>query len=97
MFVSIDLFSLPIGVGTSLSPYIKECKKIIERYNLTHELGPNGTAIEGDWGEVFECIRQCHEQIHEKGAPRIYTTIKVNTRIDKRQTFTEKLKSVLDN
>ena len=96
MFVSIDLCLVPIGVGTSLSPYIKECKKIIETYDLTYELGANGTAIEGDWAEVFKCIRQCHEQIHEKGAPRIYTTIKVNTRIDKKQTFAEKLKSVLD-
>tara|TARA_Y100001978_G_C23372865_1_gene281773 strand:+ start:210 stop:503 length:294 start_codon:yes stop_codon:yes gene_type:complete len=97
MFVSIDLCLVPIGVGTSLSPYIKECKKIIEECNLTHELGANGTAIEGNWEEVFECIRKCHEKIHEKGAPRIYTTIKVNTRIDKKQSFTDKLKSVLDN
>ncbi len=97
MFVSIDLCLVPIGVGTSLSPYIKECKEIIERSNLNYELGANGTAIEGDWIEVFECIRKCHEQIHKKGAPRIYTTIKVNTRIDKHQTFKDKLKRVLDN
>ena len=93
MFVSIDLCLLPIGVGTSLSPFIKECKKIIETFNLTYELGANGTTIEGEQEEVFECIRKCHEQIYEKGAPRIYTTIKVNTIIDKRQTFKDKLKS----
>ena len=97
MFVSIDLCLVPIGVGTSLSPYIRECKKIIEEYNLSYQLGANGTAIEGDWEEVFECIQKCHEKIHEKGAPRIYTTIKVNTRIDKHQTFKDKLKRVLDN
>ena len=94
MFVSIDLCLVPIGVGTSLSPYIKECKKIIETYDLTYELGANGTAIEGDWAEVFECIRKCHEKIHEKVDLRIYTTVKGNTIIDKRQTFLEKLKSV---
>ena len=97
MFVSIDLCLVPIGVGTSLSPYIKECKKIIEECNLTHELGANGTAIEGEWGEVFKCVRKCHEQIHDKGVPRIYTTIKLNTRIDKNQTFIDKIQSVLDN
>jgi len=37
MFVSIDLCLVPIGVGTSLSPYIKACKEIIEKFNLTHE------------------------------------------------------------
>tara|TARA_B100000212_G_C27172624_1_gene446726 strand:+ start:263 stop:556 length:294 start_codon:yes stop_codon:yes gene_type:complete len=96
MFVIIDLCLVPIGVGTSLSPYIKECKKIIEGYNLTYELGANGTAIEGDWEEVFSCVKRCHEKIHEQGAPRIYTTIKVNTRIDKKQKFKDKIKSVLE-
>ncbi len=97
MFVSVDLCLVPIGVGTSLSPYIKECKQIIEDSKLTHQLGPNGTAIEGEWEDVFKCIKKCHEKIHKKGAPRIYTTIKVNTRIDKLQRFKDKIKSVLDN
>ena len=53
MFVSIDLCLVPIGVGTSLSPYIKECKKIIEDRGLTYQLRPNGTAIEGDSEDVL--------------------------------------------
>ena len=28
----------------------------------------NGTALEGDWDAVFECVRKCHEKIHAKGA-----------------------------
>ena len=51
---------------------------------------------EGDWDKVFECVRKCHEKIHAKGAPRIYTTIKVNTRTDKEQKFSDKIKSVLE-
>ena len=34
---------------------------------------------------------------HQKGGPRIYTTIKVNTRIDKLKRFKDKINSVLDN
>ena len=97
MFVSIDLCLVPIGVGTSLSPYIKECKKIIEECHLNYELGANGTAIEGEWEEVFKYVRKCHEKIHKVGVPRIYSTIKINTRTDKEQKFRDKLKSVLDN
>ena len=67
MFVSIDLCLVPIGVGTSLSPYIKECIEVIKSEGLSYELGANGTAIEGDWDKVFECVRKCHEKIHEKG------------------------------
>ena len=93
MFVSIDLCLVPIGVWTSLSPYIKEWKKLLRIV----QLGPNGTAIEGDWEEVFKCLQKCHEKIHQNGVPRIYTTIKVNTRIDKLQGFKDKLDSVLKN
>ena len=96
MFVSIDFCLVPIGVGTSLSAYIKECIEIIQKDGLSYELGPNGTAIEGDWERVFECVRKCHEKIHAHGAPRIYTTMKVNTRTDKEQKFTDKVKSVLE-
>ena len=96
MFVSIDLCLVPIGVGTSLSPYIKECIEVIKNEGLNYELGANGTAIEGDWDSVFKCIKSCHKEIHGMGAPRIYTTLKVNTRIDRKQLFKEKVESVLN-
>ena len=67
MFLSIDLCLVPIGVGTSLSPYIKECKKIIEASNLTHQLGPNGTAIEGKWEDVFKCVKNAMTESIKKG------------------------------
>ena len=57
----------------------------------------NGTAIEGDWENVFKCVEKCNEKIYNKGVPRIYTTIKVNTRIDKLQRFKDKVNSVLEN
>ena len=96
MFVSIDLCLVPIGVGTSLSPYIKECIEIIKSEGLNYELGANGTAIEGDWDKEFECVKRCHEKINSKGAPRIYITMTVNTRTDKEQKLSVKVRSVLE-
>ena len=96
MWVSIELCLVPIGVGLSLSPYIKACLSIIDKHNLEYELGPNGTAIEGEWDQVFECVKDCHKLVHQRGAKRIYTTLKVNTRTDKKQSFKEKVKSVKD-
>ena len=84
MWVNIDLCIVPIGVGVSLSPYIKSCISVIEEHKLDYEIGPNGTAIEGEWEQVFECIEDCHEILHKKGVPRIYSTLKVNTRTDKK-------------
>ena len=95
MWVSIDLCVVPIGVGISLSPYIKACLSIIEEYKLNYELGPNGTAIEGEWDQVFKCVKSCHEVIHSKGVKRVYTTLKVNTRTDKKQLFRDKVQSLI--
>ncbi len=95
MWVSIDLCLVPLGVGISLSPYIATCQRVIEQTGLDYELGPNGTALEGEWEEVFSCVRACHEAIHKLGASRIYSTIKVNTRIDRKQSFRQKVSSVL--
>ena len=53
MNVSVDLCVVPIGVGVSLSPYIAACQRVIASAGLVHELGPNGTAIEGPWDEVM--------------------------------------------
>ena len=94
MWVSIDLCLVPIGVGVSLSPYIKACISVIEAHNLEFEIGPNGTAIEGDWDQVFKCVKNCHELVHRNGVPRVYTTLKINTRTDKKQLIKEKVQSV---
>ena len=68
---NIYLYLFPIGVWTSLSPNIKGYKKIIEDYNLTYQLELNGTSKEGDWEEVFKCVKKCHEK-HIKKALQVY-------------------------
>ena len=75
MWVSVDLCVVPIGVGVSLSPYIAACERVIAATGLTHQLGPNGTAIEGPWDEVMDCVRACHAELHSMGAPRLYTCL----------------------
>ena len=94
MWVSIDLCVIPLGVGVSLAPFVAACQKIIEKAELDYELGPNGTALEGDWEEVFSCVKACHEAVHQMGATRIYTSLKVNTRSDRNHSFREKIQSV---
>ena len=53
-----------------------------------------GTNIEGEWDEVFRAVKRCHEVVHEMGAPRITTTIKLGTRVDRVQTMEDKIRSV---
>lgn len=94
MNVMVDLCLVPIGVGVSLSEYIAECQRVLKEADLKHELHAYGTIIEGDWDEVFSAVRACHEAVHGKGAPRITSTIKVGTRVDRAQTMEDKVSSV---
>lgn len=94
MKVLVDLCIVPIGVGVSLSPYVAACEKILTGAGLKVALHSYGTNIEGEWDAVFSAIRQCHEVVHQMGAPRITTTIKLGTRTDREQSMEDKIRSV---
>jgi uncharacterized protein (TIGR00106 family) len=92
--VMMDFCLVPLGVGVSLSPYIAQCEAILEAAGLKTQLHAYGTNIEGEWEAVFDAVRRCHEAVHAMGAPRITTTIKLGTRVDRDQTMEDKVRSV---
>ena len=94
MQVMIDLCVVPLGVGVSVSNYIAECEKILHQAGLETQLHAYGTNVAGEWDDVFDAVRRCHARVHELGAPRITSTIKVGTRTDRFQTMAEKIDSV---
>ena len=94
MKVIVDLCVVPLGVGVSVSKYVALCQKILVEAGLKIRLHAYGTNIEGEYDQVFAAIRRCHEEIHAAGAPRISTTIKLGSRVDREQTMVDKLKSV---
>ena len=94
MHVIVDLCVVPLGVGVSVSRYVAACQEILETAGLKTALHAYGTNIEGDYDDVFAAIRRCHEQIHEMGAPRITTTIKMGSRTDRQQKMEDKIRSV---
>ncbi len=94
MDVIVDLCVVPIGVGISVSEYVAACERVLTQAGLNIQLHAYGTNIEGEWDAVFAAIKHCHEVVHEMGAPRITTTIKAGTRIDRKQTMSDKIESV---
>ena len=94
MNVLIDICVVPMGVGVSVSKYVVECQRILEASGLNHEMHSYGTNVEGEWDAVFAAIKRCHEVVHDMGAPRISTTLRLGTRIDRTQTMEEKVRSV---
>ena len=94
MKVIVDLCVVPIGVGIDLAPYGAACQQVLQQRGLKHQLGPNSTAIEGEWGPVMEAVKACHEVVHGLGAPRIFTSLKINSRTDRDQALEEKTAAV---
>jgi len=96
MKIILDLCVVPMGVGVSVSKYVAACEKVLTYAGLKTQLHAYGTNIEGDWDEVMAAVKRCHEVVHEMGAPRISTTIRVGTRVDRIQSMSDKIKSVED-
>jgi len=94
MKVILDLCVVPMGVGVSVSRYVAACESVLKEAGLKTHLHAYGTNIEGQWDDVFAAVKKCHEVVHEMGAPRISTTIKLGTRIDRVQTMEDKVRSV---
>jgi len=94
MRVIADLCLVPLGVGVSLSPYVAACERVLKEAGLDIRLHAYGTNIEGEWEAVLAAIRRCHEVVHEMGAPRISTTLKIGTRTDRVQSMDAKVRSV---
>ena len=94
MNVHVDLCIVPLGVGVSVSRYIVACQDVLDEYELSYTLHAYGTNIEGDFDTVFQAIKSCHERVHAMGAPRITTSIKLGTRVDREQSLRDKVESV---
>lgn len=89
-----DVCIVPIGVGVSVSEYVVACEEIFREAGLQPKLHGYGTNVEGDWDAVMAAIKRCHERVHEMGAPRISTSIRLGTRTDRQQTVQDKIDSV---
>lgn len=92
--VHVDLCVVPMGVGVSVSRFVVVCQEVLGEYGLTHQMHAYGTNIEGEYETVFKAVKTCHERLHEMGVPRISTSIKLGTRVDREQTLEDKISSV---
>ena len=85
---------VPMGVGPSVSNYIREVRAIIDGSGLSYDMHANGTNIEGEMAAVTATIEACCARLHEMGIERIFCTMSFSTRNDKDQTMTDKLMSL---
>ncbi len=94
MHAIVDLCVIPIGVGTSVSEYVAACQRTLEEAGLDHRMHAYGTNIEGDLDAILAAVKRCHERVHEMGAPRVSSTLRIGTRTDRAQSMEDKIHSV---
>lgn len=94
MRVIADLCLIPIGIGVSVSKEIAACERVLAEAGLKTKLHAYGTNIEGEWDDVFAAIKRCHEVVHAMGAPRVSSSLRFGTRIDRAQSMDDKVQSV---
>jgi uncharacterized protein (TIGR00106 family) len=91
-----EIVTYPIGVGTSLSKYVKEAVKVIDNYpgiRAVHH--PMGTVIEADQLEtIFEVVSKAHQALVNTGALRISTLIRIDDRRDKERKMEDKVQAI---
>ncbi|KAL1869084.1 hypothetical protein VTK73DRAFT_3392 [Phialemonium thermophilum] len=90
-----DFCIIPVGTGSpSVSHEVAEVQKLLKASGLTYTMHSAGTTVEGSWDEVMKVIGQAHALLHENGAKRVQTSMRVGTRTDKKQTAADKVKKV---
>ena len=94
MKVSADLCIVPMGVGPSVSPYVREIKALIEASGLEATMHPNGTNIEGELSAICSLAEACEARLAELGVQRTFFTLIFSTRRDKEQSMADKLDAV---
>lgn len=73
---------IPIGTASSsLSGLLGEVARLIDQSGLDYRVGAMGTVVEGNWDQVMNLAKQCHQAIL-RSTNRVMTTIRIDERKD---------------
>jgi uncharacterized protein (TIGR00106 family) len=81
----------PIGVGTSVSPYVRAAIRKLKEQGFKVFPHSWGTVIEADnIRELLAAVESAHNAVFEAGALRVWTFVKIDERRD-REVSVEKI------
>lgn len=84
---------VPIGSGSSLGDKVAVVLDMVARSGMPYRVNPMGTVVEGDWDEIMELIRRCHDEIM-KTEERVLISVTVDDRKGRKNRIEEKVLSV---
>jgi uncharacterized protein (TIGR00106 family) len=90
-----ELAIFPTSEGISVSRFVQEAIKVIEKSGLKTETGGMSTTIESpDLASLFRVIEDAHRAIVKMGAKRIHIDLRVDHRLDREASIESKLRAV---
>ena len=82
-----------IGKGEGLSQYVSQIIKMIDESGLEYRLNPMGTVVEGEWDQILDLIKRCHQKMRQFST-RVITNISIDDREGAVGRITGKIESV---
>ncbi len=79
MSILVQFSIFPLDKGVSLSSHVAEAVRIIEASGLSYQIGPMGTAIEGEWDEVMRLLGECYRAM-DAASSRFYIALTADCR-----------------
>jgi len=93
--VIVQFSSASLGEGVSVSRFVVEALKEVEKSGLKFQLTPTSTVIEANsLQEAMETIMNAHEALFRAGAERVITDIKIDDRRDEPRDMEDKVEKV---
>lgn len=93
MTMLVEFSIVPLGKDVSIGPVVARVLKIVAESGITYKANPMGTVLEGEWDQVMDIIKECHQEVM-KDAERAVTSIKIDDRKGKGGRIEKKLESV---
>lgn len=90
----VEFSVVPLGMGQSISEYVAKAVSIVVDSGLPYKLTAMGTIIEGDWDQVMDVIKRCHNSVMDASG-RVITKISIDDRKNaSKNRMKEKIESV---
>lgn len=90
MKATAELQVVPIGSGVSVRKEITRVAALLQGFDVVTETHASGTNIEGELHDILAAVERIHAALHEDGAVRLLSYLKLETRTDKTPTLAGK-------
>jgi uncharacterized protein (TIGR00106 family) len=85
----------PLGKDVSVSKYVKNVLKVINKHDVVSKTNAMATVIETkDLETLFNIVKEAHMSMVNTGVDRVITELKIDDRRNKNATIESKLKAL---